>query len=141
MIRSEAIALDFHYAAGRARGAFLRALRDEGRILGSRCRRCDLVWCPSEPFCPHCAGDTEGELPVGPAGELRAWATALGRAGAPSTVYGLVVLDGADSPILHRLLLTDECDLRKRMRVLAQVRPVEERRGSILDIEGFRVQP
>lgn len=140
MIRTEALQLDFHYAAGRARSAFLRALREDGRILGSRCSRCDRVWCPSEPFCPRCAGDTEGEVPVGPAGELRAWTTAPGLAGAPPTVYGLVVLDGADSPLLHRMLLPDGRDLRRRMRVLAQLRPVEQRHGSILDIEGFRVQ-
>ena len=52
--------------------------------------------------------------------------------------YGLVRLDGADTVPLHAVLDVGDEPLGIGRRVEAVLRPVEDRTGSILDIEGFR---
>jgi hypothetical protein len=52
--------------------------------------------------------------------------------------YGLVRLDGADTVLLHVVLDVGDEPLEIGRRVEAVLRPVEDRTGSILDIEGFR---
>lgn len=85
--------LEFRYAAGETASRFLVALRDEGRIYGARCPRCQRVLVPARSFCPRCGVDTAVWLEVGPAGTLIA--------AAPP--FGLIRLDGADTNLVHRL--------------------------------------
>ena len=65
----------------------------------------------------------------GRSGELLAWTDRPGKG-----LYGLVKLDGAASAVLHRLLCSPaEAVIGSRFRA----RFAGERRGHILDIEGF----
>ena len=131
MIRVSSINIPFRYAAGRAGGRFLAALRDEGRIFGTRCPACARILCPARSFCPICGGDTGEWVEVGPGGILVSWTEIPGRG-----VYGLVHMDGADTALLH-LLLAETSTWSIGARVSAVL--ARERRGSILDIQGFRL--
>lgn len=129
MIRESAVRIPFRYAAGAAGSRFLVALRDERRILGSRCVTCACVLAPMRAFCPICSGTDLEELEVGPAGVVQSWTTRQ-----DGTLFALVRLDGADTALLHRLLAVPgraHCGMRVRALFAA------ERRGSILDLEGF----
>lgn len=132
MIRSEGVTLTFRYAAGRAGSRFLEALRVEGVVLSSRCPGCEKVWCPATSHCPRCGAETAVDEPVGPAGTLRSWHSAGERG-----TFGLVQLDGADAPLLHRVLAPAPERLSRGLRLRLRLRPPAERRGHILDIEGF----
>jgi uncharacterized OB-fold protein len=133
MIREEAIRIPFEYAAGTAASRFLAALRDQGRLLGSRCPACARVAAPARPFCPACGTDSPETVEVGPEGVLSAWT-----ARPDGTVFGLVRLDGADGALVHRVLAAPD-DLAPGIRVRARLAP--ERVGSILDIAGFEPLP
>ena len=129
MIRRESIRIPFRYAAGRSGARFLTALRDEGRLIGSHCPACQQVACPARPFCAQCGADTPTELDVGPSGQVVGWTEVPGRG-----VFGLVLLDGAHTPMLHRLLgPPDRWATGRRVRA----RLASERTGSVLDIDGF----
>ena len=126
MIRAGAIQIPFRYAAGTAGSRFLAALRDRSQILGSRCAACACVLAPLRAFCPRCGGDWLEDVAIGPEGTVLAWTER-----ANSGTFALIRLDGADTPLLHRLLAPVTQGARVRARFAA------ERRGSILDLVGF----
>ncbi len=129
MIREGAINIPFTYAAGTAGSRFLCALRDDREILGTRCRPCDRVYCPARAWCPQCGADELEWTPVGPRGVVVAVTSV-----ADKGTFGLVRLDGADTPMVHHLL--GEADVyAPGARVTARF--ALERTGSIRDIRGF----
>lgn len=133
MIRESAIRIPFRYAAGTAGSRFLAALRDERRILGARCTTCARVLVPLRAFCPACGDGTLEEVEVGPGGTVQSWTTR-----ADGTAFAMILLDGASTGLVHRLLDADgtaRCGLRVRARFAV------ERHGSILDIAGFEPAP
>ena len=129
MIREESIQIPFKYAAGTAGSRFLVALRDDERILGSRCPACERVWCPLRAFCPQCGEEHVTDIEVGPEGVLVSWTEVVG-----SGAFALVRLDGADTALLHRWP-KDAANVRVGVRVRARF--ATDRIGSILDLVGF----
>ncbi len=131
----------YRYTAGVAGTVFLRALRDRGVFLGSRCGRCDYTYVPARLYCERCFERLRADLEVGPAGTLESFAVGyVGVDGEPleePVTVGLVRLDGADAVLFHRVLDADR-PLEVGMRVAAVLKPEGERTGSILDVEGFR---
>lgn len=129
MIRESTIRIPFRYSAGAAGSRFLAALRDERRILGGRCAACVRVFAPLRSFCHVCGASPLEEIEIGPGGVVHSWTER-----ADGTAFALVLLDRADSALLHRLLAAPG-KVRRGMRVRARF--AGERRGSILDIAGF----
>jgi len=128
----EGVSLTFRYAAGKIASRFLAALRDERRIYGSGCPRCQRVLVPARSLCPRCGVDTETWVEVGPGGTLMAFAARNGK------VFGLIRLDGASTDLVHLLGGAEMGIWRIGMRVEAVFAP--KRRGHILDIACFRPQ-
>lgn len=126
----EGVSLTFRYAAGKAASRFLAALRDEGRIYGTRCSQCGRVLVPARSFCPRCGVDTDEWVEVGPGGTLTAFTARDGQ------VFGLVRLDGADTDLVHLLGESEPGAWRVGMRVEAAF--ARERQGHILDIACFK---
>lgn len=131
MIRQEEIRIPFEYAAGQAGSRFLVALRDQGRILGSRCAACGHVGVPLRSFCPACSESELADIELGPGGRLVSWTGIPGRG-----VFALVALDGADGALLHRLL-DPPADLTVGQRVRAQF--ADNREAHITALAGFVV--
>lgn len=125
MIRDGSIRIPFRYAAGDTGSRFLRALQ-EGRIVASRCSTCERVHCPPASFCPECGAST-ASVDVASSGTLSSWTEVPGRG-----AYGLVILDGADTAMLHRLLGTG-WTIGARVRA----RFASDPSASVLAIEGF----
>lgn len=129
MIRDGAIRIPFTYAAGEAGSKFLVALRDEQRILGSRCEACARTFCPTRAVCPDCGAPQLADMEVGPEGTIVSWTDVPDRG-----TFGLVRLASADTALLHRLL-GDADRWTVGARVRARFR--DERTASINDVEGF----
>jgi uncharacterized OB-fold protein len=51
------LALPYQYFAGRTGSRFLISLRDEKKIKGVRCQRCDKVFVPPRSTCERCFCD------------------------------------------------------------------------------------
>lgn len=129
------------YTPGVAGTAFFTALRDRGVLLGSRCEVCSYTYVPARLFCERCFAELAADTEVGPGGELVSYTIGfVGLEGEPledPETIGLVRLDGADSVLVHRVLDADEpLEIGERVEVV--LRPLGDREGTILDIEGVR---
>jgi len=130
----------YSYAAGPVRSKFLFSLRDQQKILATRCPGCGRVYVPARSSCPKCFEDMEEWVEVSHEGILESYTIVyksepIHIADTPF-VFGIIKLDGADTGMVHRL---GEIDFEK-IRIGMRVRAVfsEERRGDIRDIQYFK---
>lgn len=120
MIREGTIQLPFTFAAGKAASAVLTAMEKRQVIPASTCPSCDLTVAPARSFCPQCCSSELTTVEAGPGGILQAWSQVPGRA-----LFGLVLLDGTDRPMAHRILGSIS-DLSVGARVTASFGPLPD---------------
>jgi len=131
--------VEFNYSYGRI-SRFFSELMDNERIMGTKCPKCSVVFCPPTSDCPKCWVETEW-VEVGPKGTLLYYTIyhlpALWLKRDVPYTLGLIKLDGADTSLMHFVDETDKAKLKSGMRV----EPVysNERKGYITDIEHFRI--
>ncbi len=131
------------YTAGIAGEKFLLALKNEGKLFGTKCPQCGYVYVPARIYCERDAThlDDSTWVQVGPEGELLSFSAVYvdldgNRLETPQWV-GLVRLDGASSVTMHYLgEVTTK--LSAGMRVQVVLKPANERVGSIKDIAYFK---
>lgn len=134
------MALPYQYFAGATGSKFLVAMRDEQKILGVRCERCDKTFVPPRQTCERCFSKlTDDWVELEPTGEVTGF-TVIRYAEPyqpkePPYVLALIKLDGADTPITHILECGDVADAAVGMRVRAVFS--EEPENSIRQIGHF----
>jgi len=130
------------YSAGAVGSRFLIELRDNKRIMGTRCPKCNLVYVPARSVCRDCFGQLSEWVEVSNKGTLLSHAIARQPTPVqpvpPPIIYGIIQLDGADTGIVHMLGEIDPTQLRLGMKVRAVFKPKKERAASILDIKYFK---
>lgn len=139
LVVSEDWCLHYDYATGPVVGHFLRGLAD-GRVEGTRCPRCQMVWLPPRAYCERCFVRTADWVPVGPEGVLEA-ATIVNakfeNLPDPPYVIAFCRLDGADTCLLNflRMPLEDIEAAARRLKPGSRVRVCfhESRSGRITD--------
>ncbi len=127
----------FTRTTGPVVGAFLTGLR-EGVVLGVK-RSDGSVMCPPLEYDPADSAALSEMVEIGQAGEIVTWSWN----GAPRPqqpfdrpfAWAMVRLDGADTTILHGVLVDDPSEIHTGMRVEIVWR--DERVGHISDIAGF----
>jgi len=128
------------YSAGAVGSRFLIELRDNKRIMGMRCARCNRVYVPARSICKDCFGRLDEWVEVSDKGTVLSYCVSYVPNGIqptePPTVYGIVQLDGADTGFVHMLGEVEGEQLRVGMRVQAVFN--NNRTGSILDIKYFK---
>ncbi len=135
------IHMPYSWTVGRVGSRFLIELRDNGRIMASRCPKCTVVWVPPRLRCPECFVEIADSnwLEVGPEGTLRHFTVVHyphpNQPLAPPFAYGIIDLDGAGRGLTHIIHGCDLSGLHSGMRL----KPVwaSDRQGSILDISHF----
>lgn len=137
------------WATGPAMGKFLRALRDEKKILANVCPRCGRTQLPPREVCAVCRVAVHDFREVGPAGVLRNFdvvyyaspdpVTGQSREVPYATCY--VELDGCSegATLWHELRETDVSKLRRDIRVRAVFEEDGKRSGAITDIKHFEI--
>lgn len=130
---------EYNYSYGRI-SKFFRELMENRRIMGSKCAKCGIVFCPPTSDCPKCWIPTEW-VEVGPEGTLLHYTIlhlpALWVEREIPHTLGLIRLDGADTGLMHYVDETDKTKLRNGLRVKAVF--AGERKGYITDIEHFEI--
>ena len=138
------IPLRSNYTAGRGGQIFLTALKQRGKLTGTRCAQCDQVYFPARSFCERCFSELSEQVEVPRAGRLVSYTLCYVdrdrmRLQKP-VVLALVQLEGATTVFLHRLLgVEDPIQIKIGSQVEIVVKPKSKRVGSILDIEGVRI--
>lgn len=128
------------YTFGLAGERFFRALKDEGKILGSRCPSCGITYVPGRQFCERSMDECDEWLDVGTRGIVDTF-TVLhvdydgSESDEPSIVAFVRIEDGG---IVHVLGEIEPEDVVIGMPVEAVLKPQGDRIGSILDIDHFR---
>ena len=133
----------FEWSIGKYGSKFLAELRDNARIVGIRCPKCQKVLVPPRKVCGDCFVEMDEIVPLSGEGTLNSFTVLNFGFVDPSTgkqkpvpyTWAFINLDGADNTFIHYL---DETDLGK-LKIGMRVRAVfeEDRKGQLLDIKHF----
>jgi uncharacterized OB-fold protein len=128
------------YTFGLAGERFFRAIKDEGKILGTYCSQCDHTYVPAALFCERCLVELNDWVDAGTTGEVHSFTLLFeDYDGSPKPVPDIVAfVKFGDGGLVHRLGEIDIEDVEIGITVEAVFKPDEKREGSILDIEYFR---
>jgi uncharacterized protein len=132
------------YTAGTGGQIFFRALKTQGKLIGTRCHPCEQIYLPARSFCERCFAELKEQVEVKRTGRLVSYTVCYvdhdGARLRHPVALGLVQLDGATTFFLHYLLgVNDPREVQIGCRVETIIKTKAKRVGSILDIEGFRV--
>lgn len=135
------IKLPYKWTVGETGSYFLMKLRDQAQIWGTKCPKCNKVYIPPRKTCGNCFADIDKWEEVGPQGTLQTFTVIHYKEEAlhvmePPFAYGIILLDGADTGLIHYLGEIDLAKLKSGMRFQAVFK--EQREGSLLDIKYFR---
>ena len=129
------------YTFGVAGERFFRAIKDEGRILGSCCKDCDRIYVPAVIFCERCLHETSEWIDVGTVGEIVTFTELhIAYDGSPLERPEIVALVRfGDGGIIHRLVVDDAKQVEIGQLAKVVFKPSTDRQGSILDISHFEL--
>jgi uncharacterized OB-fold protein len=104
----------YNYFAGAHATRFLAELRENQRIMGTRCPKCERVLVPARSFCDACFERTTDWLPVANEGTLETFTiltAAFPGLPEPPIVLAYVTLDGADTALVNVVTGVDCSDI------------------------------
>ena len=131
---------DYIYTSGVAGERFFVALRDQGKMLASRCTACGLDYLPARLFCEDCFAELTEFVDVPQEGRVAALTVAhLDREGVRLSrpqVWAFVTFRGIRGGLVHRLLVPPGRAL-VGLAVRPKLKARADRVGAITDIEGF----
>ena len=134
------VSIPMTYSAGAVGSRFLIEMRDNKKIMGMRCPKCNIVYVPPRSTCPDCFAELNEWVEVGDKGTVVTYTVAQQPSPVlpvePPVIYGIIQLDGADTGFVHMLGEVKPEELKVDMKVKAVFK--EERTASILDIKYFK---
>ncbi|MHA1429540.1 MAG: Zn-ribbon domain-containing OB-fold protein [Candidatus Freyarchaeota archaeon] len=132
----------YEYPAGFAGSKFFHELKENGKIVASRCKRCGKTELPPKAFCIDCF-DTEIEyVEVELPGYIYTYSVSYfdldGSKLEKPIIWALITFEEVEGGIIHRIEEVDPDDVCIGMDVVPEFRPKEDRTGSMLDIKYFK---
>ena len=127
------------YTFGLAGEKFFRSIKDNGKLMGTHCPKCERIYVPAALFCERCLSELDEWIDVGTVGEVHTYTLLYENYdGTPRTDPEIVaVISLGDGGLIHRLGKIDTDDIEIGMTVKAVFKPPDQREGSILDIVHF----
>lgn len=119
---------EYTYFAGATASRFFAELRDQRRIMGTRCPGCERTLVPARAYCDACFRETDEWVTIGSRGTVDAFTIiAMKFPGLPEPPLAIVyvTLEGADTAILNYLDGVDLSDIDAAATVLMGHPPVE----------------
>jgi uncharacterized OB-fold protein len=137
---SDNLPVTSRYTYGLAGERFFRAIKDEGRIYGTRCQKCERTYVPATSFCERCLSELDEWVEVGTSGEVYTFtvnytASDGSAIDKPELIAFVKIADGG---IVHKLEEVEPDEVSIGLPVEAVLLPKDKRLGSILDIKYFR---
>jgi len=136
------IPITSRYTAGIAGERFFREIKDNARIMGTRCQACELTYVPATMFCERCFAELDEWVEVPGRGEVFTY-TVLHRdldekPLDPPALLAYVKLEGANGGLVHFLGEIEPEQVHIGLEVEAAFKDITQREGSILDVRYFR---
>ena len=130
----------YSISAGPIRSKFLLYLRDQQKIMGTKCPTCGRVYVPARSTCLECFENMEEWVEVKGEGMVKTFTVVY----TPSPNYSsespiafaVIRLEGADTGIVHKLGEVDFDKISIGMRVKAVF--ADRLKGDITDIKYFK---
>ncbi|HNA77986.1 MAG TPA: Zn-ribbon domain-containing OB-fold protein [Turneriella sp.] len=140
MVQQSKIKVPYTWSVGETGSRFLRALRDEKKLVGNKCPKTGQVFCPPKLNSPYTLEPITEWVELPGTGTVqtftrRHYSSRAAADGNPN-IYALIKLDGATQLLPHFLGEVDFAQVKHGMRVAAVFR--DERVGHILDIKYFK---
>ena len=136
------IPITSRYTAGVAGQKFFQALKEEEKILGTVCTKCEVTYAPMKLFCERCFAQLDEVVDVGDSGKLASFSVVHvdldGKKLKSHQIVGLIELGNSQAKIVHRLGEVKPSDLQVGMRVKAVWEMPLGREGKITDIQHFK---
>ncbi len=130
------------YTYGIAGEKFFRNIKDNAKITGAKCQRCNLIYVPPRIYCERCFDALEEWCEVENKGEIYtytlSWVDLDGARLKEPVIIALVKFDGVYGGLVHRVSEVDVEKVSIGMKVAAVFKRKEQREGSILDIRYFK---
>lgn len=140
MVHESRISVPYHWWAGETASRFFISLRDEQKILGTKCAQCGKTFVPPRKTCPTCFTLNEEWKEISPQGTLVTYTVVRRHLASlpkkPPIIYGLIHLEGADTSLLH--IISEVKPEKVKIGMKLQAKFASERKGTIFDIEYFR---
>ena len=135
------IRLPYTWHVGKVGSRFYQEIKDNCKIWGIKCPKCERVFVPPRETCPRCYCDTREWVELSDTGTLLTYTvTRYSVPGIqpqkPPFALGIIKLDGANSGFVHLLGEVSLDNISVGMRVKAVFREVRE--GNYLDIKYFK---
>ena len=128
------------YTFGLAGEKFFRAIKDEGKILGTHCPKCERTYVPGVLFCERCLSELDEWIDVGTTGEVHTFTLLYENYdGSPRDDPEFVVfVKFGDGGLIHKLGEIEPEEVEIGMKVEAVFKEAAEREGAITDILHFK---
>jgi len=140
IIYESGINVPYNWWAGDTASKFFISLRDDKKILGTKCNKCNKVFLPPRKVCHICFKQNTEWIEVSNIGTLTSFTIARKQLKSLKkkvpVILGLIQLDGADTSIIHYIENIEPEKVKIGIRVEAKFR--DETKGNILDIECFK---
>jgi uncharacterized OB-fold protein len=131
----------FRYTAGLAGERFLREIKDNGRLVASRCPHCNLNYLPPRIYCERCMSRLEEYVKIDNSGIVETFTQCFqdadGKDLPEPVIVALVRFPSAHGGIVHRV--KEQVAIGDKVRLVFKEK--SKRKGSILDIEYFEKMP
>lgn len=132
--------VNYQKTAGALKSKVLSELRDNSKIMGSKCPQCSKVYAPAKSICDDCFSNIDELVELSGKGTLTTYTVVHQPEPAHPVstplVYGIIKLDGADTGMCHLLGEVAPDKVEMGMEVVPVFR--KERRGEVTDIKYFR---
>jgi uncharacterized protein len=137
--------INYEYSAGETVSYFLTQLRDNGRIMATKCPKCHQVLLPPRSFCATCFVSLKDQwVELKPEGEIVTYSICTadipGVPKKPPYLVAFATLGGSNTTMAQYLEGLDLSDpdkvskiLKAGMKVKAVFKDKSERKGSVLD--------
>lgn len=136
------IPVEYLYTVGDVAEKFFEKIRDEAKIMGIKCEKCDLVYVPPRSYCERCFSRLKDWVELEPRGCVETYTVIHidnnGSKLEKPIVLAMVKIDNAHGGLIHKLGEVNMEDVKIGMRVEAVFEDKDKRRGSILDIKYFK---
>ena len=140
------LTLQYRHAHGPYYGRLFDEMKTAGRLLGIRCTKCHSVLLPPRELCDICYVKTGTWAEIADRGVLQAFSIIhlkfVGQTREPPYVYAEIMLDGANTKIIHILDGVDIAAAPRNLKPGMRVKAVwkAERKGSLGDISHFELE-
>jgi uncharacterized OB-fold protein len=137
------IPTNYVYTLGRAEEKFFRTIMEKGRLTGTKCDACEIVYVPPRIYCEQCLERLEKNyMEVNKRGTVHTFTLCFeamdGTRHDKPHILAMVKIDDTDGGLIHYLGEVKPEDVYIGMPVEAVFKAKNDRVGSIHDIKYFK---